>query len=543
MPVSQCPQPSYGFTMRLVFIFLFVLLTPAAWAQSGQWTGLDRSGALDSLVAVIADAGRHGLRPEDYHLDALARADAALLSAETDRLAEDAFRNFAQDLLTGRLDPHAMERQWPFEYRQRDVDAALAWALSTGDVAAVLAGFEPQTPAYQALIRERLFWLKQSESDWPQVTTTRDHMELGDAGADVDALRARLVQMGRLQPLSPIVPIEAIPSDFVSIDGTPHFDAEMQTAVRNVQTLARIHPDGIAGPGTLAWINRTPVQRADTLRANLERLRWLPDEFGARHIVVNIPDFTLQVVEAGQTVRRHDVIVGRVSRPTPVLSARLAYMVVNPWWETPHRLAVNDELPLFRREPNAVARLGFQILDRDGNVVDASTIDWTTVSSAAFPYRLRQAPGPLNALGVVKLIFPNPHSTFLHDTPGRQRFDEMPRALSSGCVRVRDAVALAQWAADASLPEPVDIAALVETGRETRLDADAEIRIHFLYHTAFLNPNGSVRMVHDLYDKDPIILMAMDRSYEDDQTRNSGARPDSRHSARAGDGYGGDCAP
>lgn len=536
MPVSQCPQPSYGFGMRLVFIFLFVLLTPVTWAQSGQWTGPDRSGALESLVAVIADAGRHGLRPEDYSLAALASAEASLVSAETDRLAEAAFRDFALDLLTGRLDPHAIERQWPFEYRQRDVDAALARALSTGDVAAVLAGFEPQTPAYQVLIRERLFWLKQSGSDWPQVTTTRDHMELGDAGADVDALRARLVQMGRLQPMSPIVPIEAIHSDFVSIDGTPHFDSEMQTAVRNVQTLARIHPDGIAGPRTLAWINRTPVQRADTLRANLERLRWLPDEFGARHIVVNVPDFTLQVVEAGQAVRHHDVIVGRVSRPTPVLSARLAYMVVNPWWETPHRLAVNDELPLFRRDPNAVARLGFQILDRDGNVVDASTIDWTTVSSAAFPYRLRQAPGPLNALGVVKLIFPNPHSTFLHDTPGRQRFDEMPRALSSGCVRVRDAVALAQWAADASLPEPVDIAALVETGRETRLDADADIHVHFLYLTAFVSADGSVRMVHDLYGKDPAVILAMDRSYEDDQTRN-------RDSASAGDGSDGDCSP
>ncbi|WP_394693847.1 murein L,D-transpeptidase [Hyphobacterium sp.] len=529
--------------MRLVFILLVICLPSSAWAQSGQWTGPDRSGALESLVEVIADAGRHGLRPQDYHLNTLASADAAVASAAIDRLAEEAFRSFAQDLLTGRLDPHVIEQQWPFAARRGDVDAALARALETGDVAAVLAGFEPQTPAYQALIRERLFWLKQSDDDWPPVITSRDHLELGDSGADVDALRARLIQMGRLQPISPVVPIEAISTDFETIDATPGFDAEVQTAVRNVQMLARIHPDGIAGPATLAWINRTPSQRAETLRANLERLRWLPDDFGARHIAVNVPDFTLQVVEEGQVVRRHDVIVGRVSRPTPVLSATLAYMVVNPWWETPHRLAVNDELPLFRRDPDAVARLGFQILDRDGQVVDAATIDWTTVSAATFPYRLRQAPGPLNALGVVKLIFPNPHSTFLHDTPGRQRFDEMPRALSSGCVRVRDAVELAQWVADASLTEPADIAALVETRQETRLDVDTEIRVHFLYFTAFLDADASVRMVHDLYDKDPTILMAMDRSHENDQTRHSRPRPDGLHSARAGVGSGGDCAP
>ena len=527
--------------MRRALILLFMLLPPSSWAQPGQWTGPDRSNALESLVAVIADAERHGLWPENYHLDVLASADAALVSAETDRLAEEAFRNFARDLLTGRLDPHAIESQWPFDPRQGDVDTALERALATGDVAAVLAGFEPATPAYQALIRERLFWLKQSDDDWPAVTTTRDHMELGDSGADVDALRARLMQMGRLQPMSPIVPVAAIPTGFETIEGTPGFDAEVQAAVRNVQRLARIRPDGIVGPGTLAWINRTPSQRAATLRANLERLRWLPDEFGDRHIMVNVPDFTLQVVEAGQVIRRHDVIVGRMSRPTPVLSATLAYMVVNPWWETPHRLAVNDELPLFRRDPDAVARLGFQILDRDGNVVDASTIDWTGVSRSNFPYRLRQAPGPLNALGVVKLIFPNPHSTFLHDTPGRQRFDEMPRALSSGCVRVRDAVDLAQWVADASLAEPADIAALVETRDESRLDVSEEIRVHFLYLTAFLNADGSVRMVHDLYDKDLTIITSMDRSHEDDQTRLRRPRPDRLHSARARNGSDGHC--
>jgi len=527
--------------MRWILSLLFLIFPTSAFAQSATWTGPTRSGALENLVDTLENSERHGLQSADYYSDELARADASIASADIDRLAEIAFRNFAEDLLTGRLDPRSIERQWPFQARQGDIDAAFQTALSTGDVADALARFEPQMSAYQALIAERLFWLKQADGDWPAIVTARDHMELGDSGIDVDALRRRLVQLGRLQPVSSIVSVDSILFDFEMLELTPDFDIAMQVAVRNVQQLARIHPDGIVGPGTLAWLNRTPSHRADVLRANLERLRWLPDDFGTRHIVVNIPDFTLQVVEDGETVRRHDVIVGRVSRPSPVLSATLEYLIVNPWWETPYRLAVNDELPLFRRDPSAVARLGFQILDGDGQVVDASTIDWTTVSASNFPYRLRQAPGPLNALGVVKLIFPNSHSTFLHDTPGRARFEEMPRALSSGCVRVRDAVELAQWATEAGTTEAVEVSSLVETRRETRLNMREEIRVHFLYFTAFLDANGSVRMVHDLYDKDPIIIEAMDRSYEDDQTRRTRARPDIRYAAGASDRFIGDC--
>lgn len=527
--------------MRPFFCLLFLLIPATVWAQSPAFTGPARSDALTSLVDVIADADRHGLRREDYHFEILATADPRIASAEIDRLAENAFRNIARDLLTGRINPLSVDRNWPFAPRSGDIDGALMRALDSGDVTGELARFEPQTPAYEALIRARLFWLKQADENWPPVITARDHIEAGDSGADVRALRVRLVQLGRLRPFSPVRPVDTIEFSFVPPEMAPDFDAEVETAVRNVQQQARLRPDGIAGSATLDWLNRTPGQRAGTLRANLERLRWLPDDFGARHIVVNVPDFTLQAVENGNTVRRHDVIVGRVSRPSPVLSAELAYLVVNPWWETPHSLAVNDELPLFRRDPGAVARLGFQVLARDGTVVDASTIDWTTVSAAGFPYRLRQAPGPLNALGVVKLIFPNPHSTFLHDTPGRERFNELPRALSSGCVRVRDAVALAQWAVSTGGPDMADIAAIVAGRRETRIDIGEEIRVHFLYLTAFPDENASVRMVHDLYAKDPSILEAMDRSYEDDPTRNTRARPGTDVTTGAGGGHVGDC--
>jgi murein L,D-transpeptidase YcbB/YkuD len=536
---------------RGLLLACLLLAAPLARAQAPDanpapipaWTGPDRNDAFESLIAALEEAERHGLRRTDYSYDALSEIDPDVVSDTADALASRVFRDYAEDLLTGRINPLSVEPNWPYPPRNWNIDAALDEAMRSGEVAAMLDSLAPQTDAYRALQRELLRWLKADDNDWPAIETSRDHMERGESGTDVRALRARLVQLGWLRPFTPVSELPDNLFTFEGLTAAPDFDAPLEAALQAAQRSARLSPDGVAGPETLAWLNRTPSDRIDTLRANLERHRWLPDDLGDVHIVANVPDFTLQVVVNGRTVRRHDVIVGRVSRPTPTLTAYMAYMIINPWWETPHSLAVRDELPLFRRDPGAVSRLGFQVLDRDGNVVDASTIDWATVSASSFPYRLRQAPGPLNALGVVKFIFPNPHSTFLHDTPGRQRFDEIPRALSSGCVRVRDAQELADWIERFTVVEEdrPPIAELIASGHERRIEFAADIRVHFLYFTAFPEGTSSVRMVRDLYHKDHRIIEAL--GVRDETAEIPARRPDVDHShaSQPGVGYGGGC--
>jgi murein L,D-transpeptidase YcbB/YkuD len=185
-------------------------------------------------------------------------------------------------------------------------------------------------------------------------------------------------------------------------------------------------------------------------------------------------------------------------------------MVLNPWWETPPSLAVRDKLPAFRSDPASVRRLGFQVIDRSGSIVDPDTIDWSAVPAQGFPYRLRQAPGPQNALGEVKFMFPNSHNVYLHDTPTRGLFSQTRRDFSSGCVRVRDPLALAEWV----LAETPDwSAARIQTvtagDTETRASLARSIPVHILYWTAVPDETTGIRFVDDLYDRDQNLIAAL----------------------------------
>lgn len=236
---------------------------------------------------------------------------------------------------------------------------------------------------------------------------------------------------------------------------------------------------------------------------NLERWRWLPADLGRRHLRANIAGFDVTAYENGQPVRTHLTIVGRNYRRTPVFSDEIEYIVFNPWWETPPSLARADKLPAFQRDPATVQRLGFQILDRQGAVVDPAGINWNDYSSTNFPFRIRQAPGPENALGQVKIMFPNVHNVYLHDTPTRGLFSQRQRAFSSGCLRTQNPIDLSRWLLEETpewTSERVDAA--VASGRETRATLSARVPVHILYFTAVSDGEGGVRYLDDIYNRD-----------------------------------------
>lgn len=487
------------------------------------WTGPQSGDALAQLAGAIAEAGSHGLDPWDYGLiHLLAVPDRP--DPEIDRMATASYLALAGDLLQGRI-PIRDRLRWPFQPRERDLDAWLAQAMETGEIAASLDALAPRHSEYTALRSALTAHLSLSPDSWPAPIGEGEALEAGATGPRVAALRARLEVLGYLAPAA-----EAEKAD----PEAALFDAETTVALQQAQRDAHLEPDGVAGAETIAWLDTPQYQRIAQLQANLERWRWLPDDLGAHHIRVNLPDYRLTVHEDGELVRSHDVIIGRPSRASPVLTAVMTHVIANPWWETPHSLAVRDELPLFRRDPDAVSRLGFQIIERaTGNVVDPSGIDWTAVSAANFPYRLRQAPGPLNALGQVKLIFPNLHNTYLHDTPSRTLFGRAARAFSSGCVRVRDPVELAQWAASAGSGLPAEaLQAALASGREARFDLARPVYVHFLYFTALAGPDGRVRFVPDVYGRDGQVIAALGMP-----------QPLPRPASPAAEPVSGECAP
>lgn len=460
------------------------------------WGGQHCRRRLQELLLALDGAVEHGLEPEDYHRAALARA--AHCSATIEWLATDAWLGLARHLHGGRVDPARVEPEWNAPRRRIDAAAALERAIEDERVGAALLGMAPDDAVYAAM-REALARFRGylGRGDWVGVDAGPT-LRPGDSDPRIVQLRARLALSGLLDP--------------ALADAGETFDAELEAAVKAFQRRANLEPDGAVGALTLAQLNRRASDRIDQLRANLERWRWLPEDLGERHLRVNIADFSLQAWHEGRIEREHRVIVGRQFRRTPTFSGRINQIVFNPWWEVPHRLAVQDKLPLFKRSPGEFDRLGFELLDRAGNRVDVAGVDWQALSARNFPYRLRQRPGPQNALGQVKILFPNPHAVYLHDTPTRGLFARVRRDFSSGCIRVEDALDLAEWLLAAGNDPTWNrgrIDAAVGSVRESPVALRPTVPVHIVYLTVVPDGEGDVRFIDDLYGRDQAVLEAL----------------------------------
>ncbi|MEJ2206100.1 MAG: L,D-transpeptidase family protein, partial [Gemmatimonadota bacterium] len=280
-------------------------------------------------------------------------------------------------------------------------------------------------------------------------------------------------------------------------------------AVRRFQLRHGLDADGVVGAATVAALNVPAQERLRALELNMERWRWLPEDLGERHVEVNIAAFQLQVVERGHVVQSHRVVVGRQYRQTPMFTGAMTYLVFSPYWHVPPSIAAIDKLPVVREDPGYLRAQHMVVLDRATNEeVDPARVDWASITGRELNlrYRLRQDPGPWNALGGVKFMFPNRHNVYLHDTPSRELFNRTARSFSSGCIRVEDPLALAEYV----LGDPVRWSrdaireAAARTGEQT-VRLDRPIPVHLLYWTAWAAQDGTVHFRDDLYGRDPAV--------------------------------------
>jgi murein L,D-transpeptidase YcbB/YkuD len=290
-------------------------------------------------------------------------------------------------------------------------------------------------------------------------------------------------------------------------------DTALHEAVQRFQERHGLTVDGAVGPATRAALNVPVEERIEQITLNLERWRWLPADLGRLHVRVNIAGFDLRVVEEGTDRLQMRVVAGRAYRQTPVFSDQISYLVLNPYWHVPHSIAVKDKLPDFRRDPSLVSKLGYEVFrgwGADATPIDPSTIDWNAVSASSFPYRLRQRPGPQNALGQVKFMFPNAHSIYLHDTPSRALFGQAERNFSSGCIRVEHPLDLAAvllrhnegWTRER-------IESTVGNDTEKTVVLPEKVPVHLLYWTAWATADGPVHFRRDVYDRDEAVHSAL----------------------------------
>ncbi len=467
-----------------------------------------RADALAQLRGLVALAQSEGLPAADYPLtnlqtvqDRLARSESPADIASFDLLATELLIRVAYHMRFGKVDPATQNPAWNFKRElrpSRDPAETLEQLAAEPNVAEAVARMFPRGWLYERA-KETLSQYRAllAAGGWPAISDG-PVLNIGDRGPRVAELRARLRVTGELARTNAPDP--------------QLFDEALSTAVVEFQRRHGLDADGAVGKQTLATMNVNVGHRVGQLRLTLERGRWVMDELDQRFVVVNIAGFYAALVENRKYLWYTPVQVGTPFRKTPVFRGEMEYLVFNPTWVVPPGILRKDILPRLAKDPGYLQEKNFRVLDRSWNPVDASAIDWTTMSSRAFPYILEQGPGPTNALGRVKFIFPNSHFVFLHDTPSQALFERASRSFSSGCIRVKDPLELARLLLD-------DEDAWSAEQIQATLDAVSTRTVHLreplpvllLYWTADFHPEtGEVHFYDDIYSRDAELLNALD---------------------------------
>lgn len=462
---------------------------------------------LDDLIAEITKVRQEGLEPADYHLERLRTllaqtrsggdSVAPALLVELELRATDAFLMLASHLVAGRTDPESLRSEWIAVRREANPIRRLNEALESG-VAPVLESLAPAYPDYARLRKARNRYEEIARAGgWPTVPEGPG-LETGVSDERVRTLRERLRMVG----------------DLDSASTSPVFDEDLRTAVVKFQTRHGLDADGVVGPRTLDALNVTARDRMRQIEVNMERWRWLPQDLGARYLIVNIPNFDLNLVEDGEVIMNMRAVVGRPYRRTPVFSDRMTYLVLNPRWNVPPSIATADILPKLRTDPTYLASQNMKLFrgwGADQRELAQSDVDWSRITPRSFDFHIRQEPGPGNALGRVKFMFPNRFNVYLHDTPSRELFARTDRTFSSGCIRLERPLDLAAYllATDRHWTRQDLDAALVE-GAEQTVTLSQPVPVHILYWTAWVARDGQMQFRNDVYSRDTPVRQALD---------------------------------
>jgi murein L,D-transpeptidase YcbB/YkuD len=333
---------------------------------------------------------------------------------------------------------------------------------------------------------------------WPQLEAGPS-LAMGDEGPLVEQLRERLAASGDLKE-----PSLSLPS---------YFDAPLEAAVKVFQHRHGLEADGVVGKKTRQALNVPVDQRIQQLLINMERWRWIPNDLGPRYLVVNIADFNLTMVDESKVRGAMRVVVGRAYRKTPVFSGTMTYLDFNPFWNVPRKLAVEDILPRIKEDPAYIQEQGFRVFSgwsEDAVELSPNEVDWASFHKDYFPVRLQQAPGPKNALGRIKFMFPNTHAVYLHDTPAKGLFNSVSRSFSSGCIRVEDPVTLAEFVLEGMDGwDRETIANHLGDGQRQVVRLKRPIPVHLLYWTAWADESGTVFFREDIYERDAPLMRAL----------------------------------
>ena len=469
---------------------------------------------IDQMFFVLRNASGEGLNPEDYHLSEIeGLTEKIILSVEVDlvdvvrleQLLTGAYLLISADLSEGKANVEATDLQWKSSGKvvYTDWGKFIDSTLQNRSIIESLQNLAPRHREYNNLKKALVQYRRIKEKGgWERFITVLQKLEKGMRHPDVALLRNRL----------------AITQGYVEYQTEEEdlFDLALHEQVMFFQLRNGLEADGVVGKATIGMMNITVEERIALIEANLERWRWVSRDPGERYIRVNIAGFELQAIENDSVVFSTEAIVGQTKRKTPVLSSIMTYMVLNPDWTVPPTILREDIIPSVIKNLDYLTEKNLKILRPDGTEVDPSTIDWNTMVTSGFPYRINQEPGPGNALGKVKFMFPNQYSVYIHDTPGRNLFGRTERSLSSGCIRINNPLSLVEWLMkDNPSWTPAEIKNVVDKGKVRSVYLANPVPVYILYFTAWAGDDGVPYFRKDIYDLDQPLLIALKQSPRD----------------------------
>jgi len=468
-------------------------------------SGFGANGRAEQAVRVLGDAASHGLDPADYSVGVpSATFDLNNMAARQKELAKFEMElsarvlRYVEDATRGRIDPNRISGYHDFAPKPLDMGQALDRLTKTQDVAALLESYHPQNAEYQQLRVELETLRGQAENDI--LVDPKLLLKPGQSSPELPKIIALIERKATADFATKNAVTLAI-----NRNSEAYVDA-LVPLVKEAQEAAGLKGDGVIGPRTvqaLAGVSR--ADRITKVEVALEQLRWLPSELGARRVVINQPAYTAAYFENGAEKLSMRTVIGKKSNQTSFFQDVIEQVDYNPYWGVPQSIIVNEMLPRLRRDPGYLDRAGYEVTDSKGRKISSSSIDWGAYGGKV-PYSIRQTPSEANALGELKILFPNKHAIYMHDTPQKALFNRDVRAFSHGCVRL----AQPREMAAALLGKDVSYVARKLAAGHSAEKIPGNIPVYVVYFTAWPDKTGVVQFYNDVYDRDARVMDAIE---------------------------------
>ncbi len=449
------------------------------------WT--DKSNR-KKFLEILNNVEKEGLFQKDFDLSRINTYESSIDSlseaslVDYDILITRNLSRYIKKVSKGSLDPNSLYDNWDLKENSYNFQEMLLNFQKKDSFDIAVESVKPNHIVYKRL-REALKIINTFPKDTFRNIELADKLVLNDSSGVLLEIKKKLMYWKDLKPMDSLTPI---------------FDTKTELAIKKFQIRHGLAPDGVIGKGTLMALNFSKKQRKEQIIANMERWRWYPRKFENDYLIINIPDYSLTTVRNNDTIRACKVIVGKLKRRTPVLSSKLTHLILNPTWTVPPTILEKDIIPAIIKDSSYLSRKNIIAYDINNQVVKSDK--WQV--EKAKTYRYVQSSGTYNSLGLIKFIFHNKFTIYLHDTNTKSYFDKYNRALSSGCVRVQNPLELAEYLLDN--PKHWSLKKIDRILKEEELKAiyfKKDIYIHIFYWTAW-SKNGTLQFRDDLYNLD-----------------------------------------